>query len=164
MHFGTISFNVPLIIYAPGIFDRGVRLARVTSHVDIAPTLYDLVGVSADTLLLHGSSVLDPTTAGRTTFMFNNSLRPIDGYYRKGWLYVYNAFTGDARAERALGGANDTRTPQLSSGVEPSAALDTAVAETLDRAAGIFDTTSAYFLQRGARMNSPANNTLGAAH
>jgi hypothetical protein len=47
--------------------------------------------------------MLDPSVERRTTFMFNNSLRPVDGYYRDGWLYIYNAFTGEARAERAPG-------------------------------------------------------------
>jgi arylsulfatase A-like enzyme len=164
MRFGTISFNVPFVLYAPGLFDRGVRMTHVTSHVDIAPTLFDLVGVSTDSLLLHGSSMLDPAVERRTTFMLNNSLRPVDGYYRDGWLYIYNAFTGEARAERAPAGMARPDLPGFSPGVPPSLEFTANVAGTLDRAAGIFDTTSAYFLQRRARIGAAAHPTLRAAH
>jgi hypothetical protein len=164
MRFGTISFNVPFILYSPGIFDHGVRLAHVTSHVDIAPTLYELVGISSDSLLLHGSSMLDPTIERRTTFMFNNSLRPVDGYYKGGWLYIYNAFTGEARAERAPGSMGLTSPPGFTPGAPPSLTFNASVANTLDHAAGIFDTTSAYFLQRRARMKVRASNALQATH
>jgi len=150
MRFGTISFNVPFVLYAPGLFDHSVRLSNVTSHVDIAPTLLELVGIPTDSLLLHGTSMLDPHIRGRTTFMLNNSLRPVDGYYQNGWLYVYNAFTGESRVERTPEGAGSPSPDGYAEGAQPSAALTARVAATLDRAAGIFDTTSAYFLQRGA--------------
>jgi hypothetical protein len=163
MRFGTISFNVPFVLYAPGLFDRGVRMSHVTSHVDIAPTLFDLVGVSSDSLLLHGSSMLGPSVERRTTFMFNNSLRPVDGYYRDGWLYIYNAFTGEARAERAPGGMARADPQGFSPGV-PSLAFTANVAGTLDRAAGIFDTTSAYFLQRRARIAAASHPASRAVH
>ena len=151
MRFGMVSFNVPFVLYAPGLFDHGVRLPYVTSHVDIAPTLLTLVGIPTDSLLLHGSDMLDPQIRNRTTFMFNNSLRPVDGYYRDGWLYVYNAFTGQAHVERTAESAASP-TPGGRVGTEQSSAAMTArVERTLDRVAGILDTTSAYFLQRGAR-------------
>jgi Sulfatase len=164
MRFGTISFNVPFVLYAPGLLDRGVRLTHVTSHVDIAPTLYDLVGISTDSLLLHGSSMLDPSVERRTTFMLNNSLRPVDGYYRDGWLYIYNAFTGEARAERAPGGMARPASQERSPGALPLPELTSTVAETLDRAAGIFDTTSAFFLQRRARNSATAHAAVREAH
>jgi len=163
MRFGIISFNVPFILYSPGIFPRGVRLKHVTSHVDIAPTLYELVGIAADSLLLHGSSMLDSTVERRATFMFNNSLRPVDGYYKDGWLYVYNAFTDEARAERAPGGMARGDQQGFVPG-PPSPALNASVAETLNRAAGIFDTTSAYFLQRRAKMSARTLGERRAAH
>ncbi len=164
MRFGTISFNVPFVLYSPGIFSHGVRLTHVTSHVDIAPTLYHLVGIATDSLLLHGSSMLDSSVERRTTFMFNNSLRPVDGYYRDGRIYIYNAFTAEARSERAPGimgelGDHGARGPALA-----PTALDSRVAETLDRAAGIFDTTAAYFLQRRVHANTRAPVPVRVAH
>ena len=164
MRFGTVSFNVPFVLYAPGLFDRGVRLAHVTSHVDIAPTLYDLVGIASDSLLLHGSSMLNPAVGRRITFMFNNSLRPVDGYYRNGWIYIYNAFTGEARAERAPGGMGCAAACEPHPGAAPSLELSADVARTLDRAAGNFDTTSAFFLQWRARIDSAASTAPRAVH
>jgi hypothetical protein len=108
--------------------------------------------------------MLDPAVERRTTFMFNNSLRPVDGYYRDGWLYIYNAFTGEARAERAPGGMARSTPPGFSPGVPPSVAFTANVAETLDRASGIFDTTSAFFLQRRARIGAGAHPAPRAAH
>ncbi|MDQ2767786.1 MAG: sulfatase-like hydrolase/transferase, partial [Gemmatimonadota bacterium] len=164
MRFGMVSFNVPFILYAPGLFDHGVRLPYVTSHVDIAPTLLALVGIPTDFLLFHGTDMLDPQIRNRTTFMFNNSLRPVDGYYRKGWLYVYNAFTGEAHVERSAEGSTSP-TPGGHVGAEqPSEAMTARVARTLDRAAGILDTTSAYFLQRGARGRATAGPPHTSTH
>jgi Sulfatase len=164
MRFGTITFNVPFILYAPGIFDRGIRLEHVTSHVDIEPTLLDLVGLSADSLLLHGSSMLESKVERRTTFMFNNSIRPVDGFYRDGWIYVYNSFTGEARLERAPGSMARSDSSGPPSIFPPSVSLNSGVAKTLEEVAGILDTTSAFFLQRRAKENASAPSSLRAAH
>jgi arylsulfatase A-like enzyme len=164
MRFGMVSFNVPFLLYAPGLFDHGVRLSHATSHVDIAPTLLELVGIPTDSLLLHGANMLTPQLRHRTTFMLNNSLRPVDGYYRDGWLYVYNAFTGQARIERTAEGAESPFPGGYAGTEQPSQAMTARVASTLDRAAGIFDTTSAYFLQRGAGRNSTAGAPLIRTH
>jgi hypothetical protein len=164
MRFGMVSFNVPFVLYAPGLFDHGVRLPYVTSHVDIAPTLLGLVGIPTDSLLLHGTDMLDPQIRTRTTFMFNNSLRPVDGYYRDGLLYVYNAFTGQAHVE-STGDVAASPTPGGRAGIEQSSdSMTASVARTLDRTAGILDTTSAYFLQRGARLRATAAAPLASAH
>jgi hypothetical protein len=48
--------------------------------------------------------------------------------------------------------------------MQPSVALTTRVVETLDRAAGIFDTTSAYFLQRGAAARAGSAANVSARH
>lgn len=164
MRFGLVSFNVPFVLYAPGLFDRSVRLENTTSHVDIAPTLLSLVGIPTDSLLFHGADMLDPQLRHRTAFMFNNSLRPVDGYYRDGWLYVYNAFTGEARIERTSEGAGSPYPNGYAGTEQPSAAMTTRVERTLDRAAGIFDTTSAYFLQRGAKRRPVSDAPLGRTH
>ena len=164
MRFGMVSFNVPFLLYAPGLFDHGVRLPYVTLHVDIAPTLLALVGIPTDSLLFHGTDMLNPHIRYRTTFMFNNSLRPVDGYYRDGWLYVYNAFTGQAHVERPA----DLAATPISGGLvgtnQSPENMDNRVARTLDRAAGIFDTTSAYFLQRGAQARAAAAARFTSPH
>ncbi|MGI8497257.1 MAG: LTA synthase family protein [Gemmatimonadaceae bacterium] len=150
MQFGSVSFNVPFILYAPGLFSAGTRLPYVTSHVDIAPTLLELVGISTDSLLLHGSNMLRSDLRDRTTFMFSNAVRPVDGYYRDGSFFIYNSFTGDARV------AHDRAAPPAYSHIaripegRASETLSAEIRSTLDRAHRIFDQTAAYQLQRRA--------------
>jgi len=147
LQFGDSEFNVPLLLYAPGVLTEQVRVPYVTSHVDIAPTLLALVGIH-DGGLLHGSDMLDGGPCGRTTFMMNNTLRPIDGFYRAGAFYVLNRFSGDVHVSP---GPPDPCSDGAQN-VAPTASGQTAaapnVAAVLARAAALFDTTAAYFLQR----------------
>jgi membrane-anchored protein YejM (alkaline phosphatase superfamily) len=59
--FSTYQTQVPMILYWPGV-EPG-RDARLTSHVDVVPTMFDLLGVKADprvyslgTSLLNGAA------------------------------------------------------------------------------------------------------------
>jgi arylsulfatase A-like enzyme len=40
--------NVPLVLLAPGLLERSARLETVTSHLDVVPTLLDLLGLQPD--------------------------------------------------------------------------------------------------------------------
>jgi hypothetical protein len=40
------NVRVPLIVAAPGLFDETVRVSRVASLIDVAPTIFDLLGIS----------------------------------------------------------------------------------------------------------------------
>ena len=97
MQLGELSFNVPLLIYAPGVFDGPVQIPFVTSHIDLAPTLLALAGIHDAPLLIEGGNMLDGTPCGRTTFLLNGSLRPVDGFYRDGRIFAFDRFTGDVR-------------------------------------------------------------------
>jgi len=46
-HYAELS-NVPLVLYAHGLVPSGVTIETVTSHLDIVPTILDLLGVEAD--------------------------------------------------------------------------------------------------------------------
>jgi arylsulfatase A-like enzyme len=52
------NVRVPLIVVAPGLFDRQVRTSTIASHVDVAPTILDLLGVESPAGW-EGSSLLD---------------------------------------------------------------------------------------------------------
>ncbi|RMH43217.1 MAG: hypothetical protein D6689_05585 [Deltaproteobacteria bacterium] len=43
-HYAELA-NVPLVVFAPGLTDEGIAVRTVTSHIDIAPTVLDLMGV-----------------------------------------------------------------------------------------------------------------------
>jgi hypothetical protein len=112
--------------------------------------------------LLEGGNMLDGTPCGRTTFLLNGSLRPVDGYYRAGRFYALNRFTGDVRmtpgpADPCASDAAPGATPGTAGGTVGDAAAVAATPEILDRASQLFDTTAAIFLrQSGAGRDGMA--------
>ena len=88
------AFNVPLIISAPGLFKQQVRVPFVTSHVDLAPTLLSMVGVSIDDMYHHGANILRGEPANRVTYMMNTSLSPVDGLHWNGLFFTHDALRG----------------------------------------------------------------------
>lgn len=154
MRFGEVAFNVPFVLYAPGLFDAGTRLPYVTSHIDVAPTLLELVGVRTDSLLLHGASMLGQTQRRRVTFLMSNSLRPVDGFYQEGYFFVFNRFTGEVRVTRAPSASRSEPPSGLVPDGRPSPGLARRIASEIEEARSVFDTTAAYFLQRAAPRRS----------
>ena len=92
-----LAFNVPFMLYAPGLFDHTLRISYATSHVDITPTLLHLVGASAQGLLHDGTYMLDPRLEDRTVFLSNSKLGPIDGYTWHGHYITYHSLSGSAQ-------------------------------------------------------------------
>lgn len=74
------SFHVPLIVYAPGVA-RGTRLENVTSHIDLAPTVLGLLGVTSLGLAADGLPLWDESIRTRKTFFLGRSYLGADGYY-----------------------------------------------------------------------------------
>ena len=62
------SFHVPLYIYAPQTLDRPITINWLTSHIDVAPTVLDLLGVSKGREFEEGTSIWNPCLAARQTF------------------------------------------------------------------------------------------------
>ena len=91
-----LSFNVPFLLYAPGLIDETVELPYATSHVDISPTLLHLVGESTEGLLCHGGYVLDRRLENRVLYLSNSRLGPIDGLQYRGRHFTYHALSGVA--------------------------------------------------------------------
>jgi Sulfatase len=148
MQLGEPSFNVPLLIYAPSVLDATVRIPFVTSHVDIAPTVLALVGIQDAPRLLEGGDMLDGAPCGRTTFLLNGSLRPVDGYYQAGRFFAYNRFTGDVRVTAGPPDPCTGTPPAARAGHDSATAGARAAVDLLGRASQLFDTTAAIFLQR----------------
>jgi phosphoglycerol transferase MdoB-like AlkP superfamily enzyme len=142
---GDVAFNVPFLVYAPGIFQRQVQLPYVTSHVDITPTLLELSGLHDDTWLHHGSNMLDQRLGDRVTFMMNTNLSPVDGFHWRGCHYVVNNVTGQVDAKPRL-----TRSAS-EPGTEPGCrarVTDKTARSLIERADRFFLATAAYFHQR----------------
>lgn len=51
-------YRLPLVVYYPGV-SAGEKLERVASHVDIAPTILDMLGIDANVAFL-GESIFSP--------------------------------------------------------------------------------------------------------
>jgi Sulfatase len=90
---GTIdesSFHVPLYIYAPQTLSHQEKIHWITSHIDIAPTVLDLLGEEGNRESEEGTPIWNPGISGRTDFFFAGPIFGADGYYSKGKFYMWN--------------------------------------------------------------------------
>lgn len=93
---GTIdktSFHVPLFIYAPNAVQKTVWVPWTTSHIDIVPTVMDLLGVQGGRESEQGTEIWNPQLAGRTTFLFAGPNFGADGYVSDQKYYMLNYFS-----------------------------------------------------------------------
>jgi arylsulfatase A-like enzyme len=91
--FGDATFHVPLIVFAPALFQTSTRIGSVTSHIDLAPTLVDLIGLAADIRPWHGDHLLDGRIADRMTFLPSGvypGLRPADAVHWREGTYTWH--------------------------------------------------------------------------
>jgi hypothetical protein len=86
--FGDYSFHVPLVIYAPRAVDHMERIPWITSHIDISPTVLQLLGV--DPSFAQGTPIWDSDLAKRTTYFFARSLSGADGYHSNGRFFMWS--------------------------------------------------------------------------
>ena len=143
---GDVAFNVPFLLYGPGLFEKQIRVPYVTSHVDIAPTLLALTGIQDNSWLHHGTHMLDQRLSERVTFMMNTNLSPISGFRWKGCHYTLNDLTGKVQV-RDVSSIESRETSQCEG---TSATLsDDAVRSMLEAANRQFQLTLANFHQRG---------------
>ena len=88
------NVRIPLVIAAPGVMDRSVRVPTIASVIDIAPTILDLVGLRAE-----------PRYQGASLLQVDRRMALFYTDYSIGWLglrdgcwkYVYDL---DARRSR----------------------------------------------------------------
>jgi arylsulfatase A-like enzyme len=84
------SFHVPLLIYTPRVLHTTVTIPWVTSHIDVSPTLSDLLGITAERSTEQGSPLWEKKLKDRTTYFFANSYLGADGYTYGGRYYMKN--------------------------------------------------------------------------
>lgn len=141
---GDVDFNVPFMLYAPGLIRRTVQLPYATSHIDIAPTLYYLLGIPADSLLLNGDNMLDRRLANRATFLMNTGLYPVDGFELGRRRFRVNSITGQVQV-----------TPTPAAAAPRPAWSDDSSRALVTTANHLFNRTAAYFHQHaGARCGA----------
>jgi hypothetical protein len=91
------SFDVPFLLYAPGLVDATVTVPFATSHVDISPTLLHLVGIDATGMLHDGQFMLDAALANRILYLPNSRLGPLDGIRWNGCHLTFHALSRAAK-------------------------------------------------------------------
>jgi hypothetical protein len=79
-----------MLIYAPGVLQHSAIIDSPTSHIDITPTLLDLLGISSGRELEQGSPVYDPEIARRRLFL-QMDMFGASGFYYGGSYYSRSA-------------------------------------------------------------------------
>jgi hypothetical protein len=113
---GTIdetAFHVPLYIYAPHALNHAENIPSLTSHIDITPTVLDLLGVRDRRDSEQGVALWNPGLADRTTFLLAEPTFGADGYASRGKFYMWNYFSDSVFANsEALFDMTDFLPPQ----------------------------------------------------
>jgi lipoteichoic acid synthase len=84
--------HVPLIIWSPSLFKSESHRETVGGHLDIGPTILDLLGFDAPAGV-QGRSLFDPSRVPRVYF-FQNKGFLLFGLRSGNWKYIYNSVTG----------------------------------------------------------------------
>ncbi len=91
------TLRVPMMIYAPGILKKPVVINTPTSHIDVMPTVLDLLGVTNGRELEQGSPMYAPGLNQRRLFL-GMDLMGATGYYDQGYYYSSNVLGMDYKA------------------------------------------------------------------
>ncbi len=84
-----IVIRVPMLIYVPKVLSQPVTIDYPTSHLDITPTILDLLGISAGREFEQGTPMTDSAIADRRLFL------PMDIFGASGFYYRGNYFMED---------------------------------------------------------------------
>jgi arylsulfatase A-like enzyme/Flp pilus assembly protein TadD len=107
------TIHVPMIVSGPAV--RPAVVESAVAHVDIVPTILDLVGVAIPPSL-EGRSLVDPVPADRTLYFealdayLTRGWAPLRGVVRNGWKYIdlpeaelYDLASDPGEAHNAIG-------------------------------------------------------------
>jgi lipoteichoic acid synthase len=86
------DIHVPLILWSPALFSHETHTQTVGGHLDIGPTVLDLVGLDVP-VGVQGRSLFDPSRPPRVYF-FQNKSYLLFGLRSGNWKYIYNSVTG----------------------------------------------------------------------
>jgi phosphoglycerol transferase MdoB-like AlkP superfamily enzyme len=65
------SYEIPILFYGPSVVDSGLRVDRLGSQMDLAPTILDVLGLSYESQFF-GRSLLRPDTGNNWALMSHN--------------------------------------------------------------------------------------------
>jgi arylsulfatase A-like enzyme len=87
------AFHVPLQIYAPGALESPVHIPWRTSHIDVTPTVLDLLGIDQGRQYEQGAAIWNPALADRAIYFFAMQTFGSDGYYSQGRYFMWSQMT-----------------------------------------------------------------------
>lgn len=147
----NLSFQVPFVLYCPGLFEERITPDYATSHVDIAPTVLNMLGVSTSNRLLHGTNMLERNFKERSIYLLNTGLRPVNYLMKNNDYLSFNYLTQEAYYSHDSGGSGlkkiSGKVPLSDLGMLSTATVN----EAFSSANTFFDQTGAYFFSRGKR-------------
>jgi arylsulfatase A-like enzyme len=82
-----VVMRVPMLIYVPQVLTHPVVIDYPTSHLDIAPTILDLLGISAGREFEQGSPVTIPGIVDRRLFL-SMDIFGATGFFYRGTYYM----------------------------------------------------------------------------
>ena len=96
------SFRVPLLIFSGSAFSQPTYINSLTSHIDISPTLLDMLGINRDKTIEQGLSLWDSGLEERTTYFLGNWYFGADGFHKKGKFSMYSEVLAASFANNKL--------------------------------------------------------------
>lgn len=89
-----VTYHVPLLIYGGAAIPQTIETGAVTSHVDLLPTLLELLGVPRPNWVYQGLSFSDQRLTHRPTFFLGEQYEGANGVREDSWYLAHNTVTG----------------------------------------------------------------------
>jgi arylsulfatase A-like enzyme len=84
------NYHVPLLIWYGHGLSKPVVIDHLTSHLDLVPTVLQLMGLNKTQYLQQGMSMFDKASEQRVTFLLDWHMRGFDTAYYKGNFVMYS--------------------------------------------------------------------------
>jgi len=140
------SFHVPLLIYSPKALQHSLTIPWLTSHIDVAPTVLDLLGIERGREFEQGAPIWNADIAKRQTYFFAGSMFGADGYYSDGRFYMRQLMSDSVYASSS----QDFHTSDMA---RKNSAGYSQVSRSLCRMVGLQQVVAAHFSQVAAVRN-----------
>ena len=92
-----VVMRVPMLIYVPQALSHTVAIDYPTSHIDLMPTLFDLLGIASGETYAQGSPMMDPRLARRRLYLPMGEYGA-SGFYDDGSYYMLTGMGGVYRS------------------------------------------------------------------
>lgn len=113
-HIDDYTYHVPLLLYAPMTLKSRQTITSATSHIDIQPSVLDLLGIRDGRELEQGSAIWHPELRDRTVFFWGERVIGASGYERNDQYFMRRQIHGDAYASDRFSFSAENRVPASS--------------------------------------------------